>query len=691
MPTIVEALTWGIENQRAGRRGEAEAIYREILRHQPGNADALHLLGLVAHEGGRHERALDLISQALALAPALAPFHNSLGSVLHALGRWEEARAAFERALALDPGFAQAHVNFGNLLQDLGSPGDAVLHYQEALGRMPGAPEVHNNLGNAHLALGHPEQAVGCFQTALGLRPDYGEALVNLGGALQRLKRLEEAEACCRQAIGRQAGLPEAYANLAAILVDREQWAEAEASCREALRLRPDFAEAWCNLGNLWNLRKGYAEGERCCRRALGSRPRHPESWNNLGNALKQQDRLEEAIACYREALGLRPDYANAYANQGSAWYHLGNFGAAMECYDAALRIDPSHPEARLNRGLLLLLRGEMEEGWREYEWRWELREFPRRRFEQPLWRGEPPAGRTILVTAEQGLGDTIQFVRYLPVLRERGARVVLECQAALASLLRDLAGTDAQIACGAPLPAFDLHIPLLSLPRLLGGLPARVPYVPADPERVDAWRGRLEAEHRFRVGVVWAGNPDHPGDRRRSIPMESLRALAEVPGVALFSLQKGASPPSWMPQLVEPAHEVADTAALLLHLDLLISVDTMMAHLAGAMGRPVWVLLPLVPDWRWLLDREDSPWYPSARLFRQESPGAWEPVLERVRCALACAAAAMPPACHPPPGRLAAPGGPAQNLLEVADMPTDGESISAVPGLKPGISTIGY
>jgi tetratricopeptide (TPR) repeat protein len=605
--TVLEALTTGLDHQRAGRRTAAEAIYREILRQAPGNADAWHLLGLLAHEAGEEETALKLVNRALALQPHTALFHNSSGMILHAAGRLEEARPAFETALVHDPRLPQAHSNFGNLLQDLGSPAEAIPHYARALESLPDTPEIHNNLGNAHLALGQPEAAVSSFRAALERQPGYAEALANLGGALERLERVEEAEACCR----------------------------------EALRLRPGLAEAWCNLGNLRHLQKRFAEAGECCRKALRYRPRHPESWNNLGNALRQQDRFEEALQCYREALRLRPQWADAQANLGAALNDQGRFQEALACYEEALRINPRHPDARLNRALLLLLLGHMEDGWREYEWRWEQREIQPRPLAQPAWDGSPLNGRTLLVTAEQGLGDAIQFIRYLPLIERKGSRVLLECPARLAPLLGNLPGADAVIASGRELPAFDVQAPLLSLPRLLGN--ARVPDPPRllpDPRAVRDWGRRLPPDGTMRIGLCWTGNPDQANNRKRSVPVESLRALSEAGGVTWFSLQKGAeAPPGWLRQIEDPSGTLSDTAALIMHLDLVISVDTMIAHLAGALGKPVWILLPFVPDWRWLLKRHDSPWYPSARLFRQDGWGNWASVVQSVGRALAAEA----------------------------------------------------
>jgi Flp pilus assembly protein TadD len=647
MPSVVEALSIGIGHQRAGRIAQAEAVYREILRFEPSNPDALHLLGLAAHEAGDDAAALEWIRTAVELRPAIAPFHSSLGTVLHAMRRFVEAREAFETAIRLDPKLAEARVNLGNLLQNLGLPLDAADEYEHALSLKPGVPEIHNNLGNAYLAMGRYAEAEKCFREALRLRPDYVDALVNLAAALHRLHRLEEAAACCREALVYRPATPEAHANLAAVLIGQRQWQAAEACCRDAVRLRPSFAEAWCNLGNVCVQLERHKDAEACCREALRWKPDHAESWNNLGNSLKDDDRLEEAVDCYRRALMLRPNYADALANLGVALYNQGRFSEALDSLDAAIRVQPSHADARFNRALLLLLTGCFEEGWREYEWRWK-RPGSSARPDGPIWSGEPLAGRTILVTAEQGLGDTVQFVRYLPLLKQRGARVLFECPLSLVPLLSGLLDEAEIVLPGSGPPGFDVHCGLLSLPRFLGMAPGDSPYLSVDPERMEEWRRRLLPIESMRVGLAWAGNAQNPRDRLRSIPPQRLELLQDTPGVALFSLQKGASE-KWLTQLDEPDHRLVDAAAMIMNLDLVITVDTMIAHLAGALGRPVWILLSHIPDWRWQLGGDGTPWYHSARLFRQTSIGDWSGVIRRVQKTLSSEAAKnslkLPPA----------------------------------------------
>jgi len=639
MPTLFEALTLGLEHQRSGRFPQAEAIYRAVLRQDPRNADALHLLGLLAYQAGRHGVAADYIRQAIRVNGRISPFHNNLGNALQGLGRLDEAISAFEQALQLDPRNVEARVNLGNVLQDQRRFDQAARQYREALRRAPERAEIHNNLGNALLGAGRLEQAVEAFDEALRLMPDYVEAYINRATALKESGRLIEAEACCREGLRRRPDLPAAHSNLAAILLQQGRLEEAEAGCREALRLNPGFCESYCNLAAILLRRKRFSEAEECARQALRLDPRHPAAYNNLGSALDEQDRSEEAARCYREALRLQPGLVDAHNNLGNYYAARLCFDEALRCYDQALTVRPADVNAHLNRGLVLLVRGDLAAGWEEYEWRWKKQEYYPRRFRKPLWDGSDPGGKTILLHAEQGLGDTLQFVRYAPLLRQRGARVVLECQPRLVPLLEHFrAGYDQLIAAGAALPEFDWHAPLPSLPRLfrtrVDTIPARVPYLDVPEEKVAVWAERMAPYTGFRVGLVWAGNPQNSTDRKRSIAAVQLLPLARVAGITLFRLQRGDSAAPAELNLVELEDEACgliDTAAIIRNLDLLISVDTMPAHLAGGLGAPVWTLLPFAPDFRWMLAREDSPWYPTMRLFRQPRPGDWDAVVERV------------------------------------------------------------
>jgi tetratricopeptide (TPR) repeat protein len=468
-------------------------------------------------------------------------------------------------------------------------------------------------LAAIQMARGSTAAALASYDRAVALRPDHAKAHYNRGVALHELGRLDEALASYERAIALKSDFVEALNNSGNILADLKRHDEALASFDRVLDLRPDFSEALNNRGvTLYELRR-FGEALASHERALAVHADNPEALNNRANALHALGRHDEALADYARAVALRPDYAEAHWNEGLARLRLGDF-----------------------RG-----------GWPRYEWGWKAGyRGAARPFTRPRWTGaEPLAGKTLLLHAEQGFGDTIQFARYAPLIAAAGARVIVEAHASLGPLLSGMQGVSSIVSSGAPLPAFDFHCPLLSLPLALGtelhGIPAGAPYLHAPESRLEHWQARLPRTGGLRVGLAWSGRekPD-PG---RSTTLAQLAPLFELPGIQFVSLQKELRDADaaalrarsgflhFGPDLVD----FADTAAIIGQLDLVISIDTVVAHLAGALGKPVWILLPLLADWRWLLDRDDSPWYPTARLFRQDKPRNWTPVIARVRAAL--------------------------------------------------------
>jgi Flp pilus assembly protein TadD len=418
-----------------------------------------------------------------------------------------------------------------------------------------------------------------------------------------------------------------------------------------AIAIEPNLPEAHCNLGIALQAGGRVDDAVAAYRRALALRPKYPEAHSNLGTALREQGQLDEAIGEFRLAIDQRPGFHEAHGHLGVALRDKGLLVEAMLAYHQALILRPDYAEAHHNLALLLLLRGDFVRGWKEFEWRWRCRQFlsPRRNFEQPQWDGSDLGRRTILLHAEQGLGDTIQLARYVPLVAGRGGTVVFSGDPVLRRLLQGTAGIAHWVDSGDPLPPFDVHCPLFSLPLALGTTPQSIPRVEpnlrADSQATDRWQKELANDgHRLKVGLAWAGRPTHANDRNRSLGLGAFAPLALARNVKFYSLQKGQAsqqartPPDGM-ELVDRTGELndfADTAALIANLDLVISVDTAVVHLAGAMGKPVWTLLPFAPDWRWLMDREDSPWYPTMRLFRQPARGDWTSVMTRVAEALA-------------------------------------------------------
>jgi len=476
--------------------------------------------------------------------------------------------------------------------------------------------------------------------------PRNADAQLGLGNAYMQAGRYADAAAAYARSIAAAPGNARAHNNLAVAFAEQRLFDRAIPSYRQAVRLDPGHAEAHYNLGNALRELARYGEALACYDRALALRPDWPGAHCNRGLALAAQGQQAPAEAAYRAALALEPDHAEALNNLGLALQIQGRLDEARARFDRALELAPEFPSAHANRAQLALLRGDFERGWPEYEWRWRLPGMFLPRVEVPAWDGSPVAGRAVLLRAEQGFGDTIQFVRFAALLSRAGATTVLECQPALAALLAKARGVHAVIPRGATPPRCDFQIPLASLPGALGvrnlaGIPAEVPYLAPDDARREGWRARLAQYDGGKVGIAWRGNPQHPQDCHRSIPPERFAALAAAPAVTLVSLQAGERARG-IPGIVEPAPDpersplpFEDWAALIAELDLVVTCDSVMAHLAGALGVPVWVALPLVPDWRWLLGRDDSPWYPTARLFRQVRLDDWEDVFARIAAAL--------------------------------------------------------
>jgi tetratricopeptide (TPR) repeat protein len=551
---------------------------------------------------------------------------------LHQSGRLREAEWAYTVVLAADPQQFDALHLLGVLRQQQGRSVEALQLIAAALRTNPQSADALANYGLALDALKRQEEALASFDRALALDRDHVNALNNRGLTLKALGRT----------------------------------AEAMASWDRALAVDPDHFDSLHNRGNALHDAKRHVEALVDYDKALAVRPDHADILNNRGGSLEELGRFEEAIECYDRAIKAGLGVTEVHVNKGNALVALHRFEEALASYAAARAIEPDRPEVRWSEGLVRLRMGDFAEGWRGYQWRWLKADWAdrRRRFSQPLWLGEEPlARRTILLHAEQGLGDTLQFVRYAPLVACRGAKVILEVQPALKTLLSAVEGVAAVAGQGEALPAFDLHCPLMSLPLAfgteLGTVPADIPYLRAPPDRLANWRNRLArgpanasapamrlapgAGGAPRVGIAWAGNPAHRTDRYRSIALDRFAALFDLPGVTFVGLQKDSTAAQKavlrnranVIDLGDAFDDFADTAALIATLDLVVAVDTAVAHLAGAMGKPVWILLPFSADFRWLIERDDSPWYPSARLFRQRRIGDWDDVIERVREAL--------------------------------------------------------
>lgn len=623
---IAARLQGGIALHQAGRLEEAESVYESALRSAPETADAWHLLARAALDRGDAALAIARVIRALRIHPTTPAFHNTLGEILLAQGKSAEAIACCREALRLDVKFVPALINLGNALQGAGDLQGAAIAYWKAIDTRPNCAEAFTNLGNVMRREGEIDDAVACYREALRLNPASAEACINLAAGLLDLGDFADAEASAQLAASLNPRLHEAFSNLTVALLNQSRFDEAEAAARQALDRAPLAAHLHVNLASVLLKQRRLDESEAAARRALELRPDYPEAANNLGLTLQAMDRLEEAAQWLGRAVTWKSAWSEAWTNLGTIREAQNRPADALACFDRAIADRPDFPKAHFCRALTLLRAGRMDEGFAEYEWRWRARRESPRAQSLPAWDGSPAHGKTILVYAEQGLGDTIQFARYIRLVADLGARVVLECQKPLMGLAARFEGVAQVIGPDDPLPLCDVQAALMSLPHLLQIGPASAPYLQVP---------RLETPTatRPRIGLAWKGNPQHAADRHRSIALDALSLLQDLP-VQWISIHKEPTTADWLHQPLAPETGVEDLAALMGSLDLILTIDSMPAHLAGALGRPVWVLLSHVPDWRWQMDRTHTPWYPTMRLFRQDESG-WAPVIERVACAL--------------------------------------------------------
>lgn len=575
------ALAQAVACHQTGNLDEAEKLCRAILSSAPRQAVAMTLLGTIQLQRSKLDESVGLLKSSLALHPQQPNALYCLGMALHGLNRPAEALASYERAIALVPDLVQAHNNRGLVLEQMGRVGEALASYDKALAINPTHAVAHSNRGNALSQLERFDEALTSYERAIALNPRNANAFYNRGIALSRLQRHEEAVA----------------------------------SYDRAIALMPNYAKAHTNRGL-----------------SLAALRRH-----------------DEALASLQQALALAPKSAEASNNLGNTLRDMGRYSEALVHYDRAAALSPELADVQLNKAYVKILLGDYSEGWRLHEarWRHSNRKIVPRNFPQPLWTGHGDlVGKTILLHAEQGYGDSIQFSRYVPRVEALGADVLLDAPQPLVGLLSTLTDSVRVIPSGSRLPDFDCHCPLMSLPFAFGttvdSVPADTPYLTVAADKQVQWRDRIGPPTKPRIGLVWSGNPQHTNDHNRSILLALLNEILEA-DCEFHCLQKDIRPTDRV-ALNEYAsirlHEAelvdfSDAAALITEMDLVVTVDTAAAHLAGALGKTVWVLLPFSPDYRWLIERDDSPWYPTARLFRQSRAGDWISVVARLRAEL--------------------------------------------------------
>jgi tetratricopeptide (TPR) repeat protein len=614
---VQKTIQSAFENHQKGNLERAEYFYKKALQKQPDNPDILHMLGVLFCQLANYDSAVKYIRKALQFKPSdIASAYCNLGVALQEKGQIDEAISQYQRAVEINPLFAKAYCNLGVALHYKGETDEAISQYRKAVGINPSFAKAYGNLGNALREKGDIDEAINCCQKAVRINPLFAEAYSNLGAALREKGSLDEAINCCQKAVEINPSFAEAYCNLGVALQKKGQIDKAITQYQKAIEIKPSFAKAH----------------------------------SNLGNALRELGQMDEAVTHCQKAIEISPSFAEAYCNLGSALREKGQIDDAITYCQKALEIDPQFAMAKFNMSVILLLSGDFEHGWAEYEWRWRLKDCVQFHsdFSKPLWDGSEVRGLTVLLQCEQGLGDTIQFIRYAPMIAQKGARVIVNCQRELVTLIRSVEGVQRAIAEGETLPEVDLYCPIMSLPLKfntgLKSIPSAVPYLTVNSVSVQRWKDKVQEDNSsFKIGLVWAGRPEHKNDRNRSCRLECFSSLTELGDISFYSLQKGEAgeqakdPPVGM-KLIDYTEEIRDfedTAALIENLDMTISVDTSVAHLAGALGKPVWILLPFAPDWRWMLDRKDSLWYPTMRLFRQPSPQDWESVMAEVKYVL--------------------------------------------------------
>jgi len=663
-----------------GKLKEAERAYVELLKSQPRNFQALHLMGVLLLQQGEPARGMEFLNRSLKLEPRQPLAHRDLGNALQQSGHLEKALASYDRALALKSDIADLHNNRAITLTALGREGEALESYSRAIALKPDYAQAYNNRGTLRTSRKQFAEALADFDKAIALQPDYVKAYNNRGGVLADLGRPGEALADHDRAIALHPSGAESHHHRGQVLMALGRAAEALASFDRAIALEPAFVSAHGGRGTALSALGRHQEALASQDRALCLDPNSATAHNNRGAALAAMDRLAEALESHDRAIALDPGSANAHNNRGAALALLGRLEESIQSFDRAVALNPGSVQTHTNRGkhladlgrqdealasyrraaeiqpnsaeahfgisLILLTDGRYDEGWPVYEWR--KRRVAEEAFHaqgRPAWTGaEDLTGKTLFIEAEQGLGDTIQFCRYAPLAADRGAKVVMTAQESLVELLQTLDPRVAILPVGQTPSVFDYHVALLSLPLAFGTnvetIPATIPYLQADPLRVARFRQRIGTPG-FRVGICWQGSYIAG---IRSFPLSSFADIARLSDIRLISLQKGAGveqlqnlPPGMAVEELGEGfpQDFSETAAAMESLDLVISCDTSVAHLAGALGRPCWLVLRYGADWRWLTHRSDTPWYPGMRLFRQPAPGDWRGAFQQMAAAL--------------------------------------------------------
>jgi tetratricopeptide (TPR) repeat protein len=648
-PRLADAhFRLGLFLHQTARLAEAEPCYRAALRLRRDHLDAINNLALLLEARGERGQAETLLRRGLEHSPGAGTLRCNLARLQMEQDRLDEAAATFARALDRPEVAAAAHCGLGMVRRRQDRLAEAETQFHAALQRDPTLGDAHNEIGLLQRRGGRLAEAELSFRQAIRVQPALAAAHLNLGALLLDTDRLDGAEASVTAALAARPDWADALYYLGAVQRQRHHLDAAESTLRRAIALDSRHAAALALLGLMLQEEKRGDEAERLLRDAVAADPGYVEARVNLARLLWAQRREGEACAEVESTLRLAPDSSDAINLRGMLWESDCVLPEALAAYERAVALAPENADAQHNLGRLRLLQGRFAEGWEGFEWRLKMSRAKRDFFAAHHWDGTPLAGKTILLHAEQGLGDTLQFCRYVPLVAARGGEVILAVQPPLAALLAPLPGAARTFAVGDERPVTDFLMPLASLPRLFthdfAEIPAADGYLRAPDAALERWRGRLGPRGaRPRIGLAWAGNPEQDMDRNRSASLAALLPLLDIPGIDFYSLQVGARAAEIAAQgaaerLVDFSGEIGDfvdTAAILSLLDLVITVDTSVAHLAGALGRPGWVMVSALPDWRWHLDRSDCPWYRSLHLFRQSRRGDWASVVGEIAARL--------------------------------------------------------
>ena len=656
-PQLAFLISKSLDYLRESNLDAAEPLLLQALSIDANNPDVLRFLGIIFAQRKDYTQALKYLEVAIKVNPQNGIAHSNLGNVLFELGQFEKALNAYDHAIKLAPSYAEAWSNKGNALYELQRYEEALGHHDRAIALNPSYAEAWSNKGNALFELQRYEEALGHHDRAIALNPYYAEAWSNKGLVLNHLKDFKNALAHHDKAISLRPMSAMVWINKGMTYSELEQHQDALALYDQAIIINPNLAEAWTNKGNAVFALGHHKESIEHHQKAIQLRPDYAQAWYNLGISHAALNNHQESIAPYEKAIELKPDYAQAWYSLGVSYLALKRYQESIASYDQAVLIKPDYAEAYWSKSVAQLATGDLRNGWQNFEARAFIKNSPLGSIYNSIPRLKDlldVKGKKILIWSEQGLGDSIQFCRYVPELALLGADTTFLTPPALVTLMKSLDG-DIQITDKLiNLSDFAYQAPLMSLPLIfnteLASIPSPLPYLRPNPIKEKMWSKRLASNRPFRVGLTWSGSPtaDQPEmtaiNERRNIPLEMISRLQQLSGIDFYSLQKGGQAESELEQnkpaiwptnnlfnYVPELRDFSDTAALIANLDLVISVDTSTAHLAAALGKPTWILNRYDSCWRWLEDRIDSPWYSSVTLYRQKTPGDWREVLDLV------------------------------------------------------------